>query len=250
MDYSQIADLYDSYVRTSLDVPFFLQEARTVRGETLELMCGTGRLSLPLLEAGMRLTCVDYSPEMLHILQRKLESRGLTAPVYAQDVRELSLPQRFDLILIPFNAFAELTSTADQEKTLQRVREHLGEEGTFICTLHNPQVRLKLVDGQLRLRASPPLLDRPGRLLLWSMESYHLDRSLVEGFQFYEEYDERGLLQAKRMIELHFAVITQDAFAAMADRAGFEVTALLGDYAYSPFEPETSPFMIWKLKKK
>jgi hypothetical protein len=130
------------------------------------------------------------------------------------------------------------------------VHEHLAPDGTFICTLHNPQVRLKLVDGLLRLRASPPLLDRPGRLLLWSMESYHPERQLVEGFQFYEEYDERGLMQAKRMIELRFAIISQEAFAGLADRAGFQVTALYGDYVYSPYEPESSPFMIWKLKKK
>jgi 2-polyprenyl-3-methyl-5-hydroxy-6-metoxy-1,4-benzoquinol methylase len=56
-----IADLYDVYVTTTVDVPFFLEELKTTSGPVLELMAGTGRLSLPLAEAGARLTCVDIS---------------------------------------------------------------------------------------------------------------------------------------------------------------------------------------------
>ena len=60
MDYSLIADLYDSYVQTALDTPFFLGETRNVKGEVLELMAGTGRVSIPLLEQGVRLTCGSF----------------------------------------------------------------------------------------------------------------------------------------------------------------------------------------------
>ncbi len=46
--YDQIADIYDTFVRTQLDIPFFLNEASQTKGELLELMCGTGRVSVPL----------------------------------------------------------------------------------------------------------------------------------------------------------------------------------------------------------
>jgi hypothetical protein len=46
MDYSKVADLYDLYVQTEVDVPFFLQEAQGCQS-VLELTSGTGRLSLP-----------------------------------------------------------------------------------------------------------------------------------------------------------------------------------------------------------
>jgi hypothetical protein len=73
MDYSIIADLYDVYARTELDVPFFLQESQVCRS-VLELASGTGRLSLPLIEAGVPLSCLDNSPEMLGYLRRKLQA--------------------------------------------------------------------------------------------------------------------------------------------------------------------------------
>ena len=41
-----------------LDVGFYVEEAT-------KLMCGTGRVSVPLLEAGVDLTCVDASERML-----------------------------------------------------------------------------------------------------------------------------------------------------------------------------------------
>ena len=42
MECDQIAHIYDSYVATTLDVPFFLDAAGKTDGEILELMCGTG----------------------------------------------------------------------------------------------------------------------------------------------------------------------------------------------------------------
>jgi SAM-dependent methyltransferase len=248
MEYAHVADLYDSYVRTTFDLPFFLKETQAVSGEVLELMSGTGRLSLPLLEAGVRLTCVDGSPEMLQVLQRKLAARGLSAPVHAADVCTLELGQRFDLAFIPFHSLAELSDPADQQRALERIHAHLSPGGTFFCTLHNPRVRLRQVDGQLRLRAHVPLLERPGTLALWAVENVSADGSRVEGMQFFEEYDERGVMRAKRMVTIRFAVITREAFEAMAGRAGFQVEALYGDYTHAPFQEER-PFMIWKLRR-
>src|SRR5512134_3552506 len=106
MNYARIADLYDLYAQTQIDVPFFLQEARGCR-HVLELTCGTGRLSAPLLQAGVPLSCLDSSPEMLEILRARLQDRGLSAPIYEMDASSFRLPQAFDLVIIPFNAFSE-----------------------------------------------------------------------------------------------------------------------------------------------
>ncbi len=93
--WDRVADLYDAYVQLGLDVPFFLDAAREVRGEVLELMSGTGRVSLPLIEAGVRLTCVDYSAEMLKALELKPAARNVHAALHVQDVRALDLGKTF-----------------------------------------------------------------------------------------------------------------------------------------------------------
>jgi SAM-dependent methyltransferase len=125
MDYSTIADLY---AQTDLDVPFFLQESQGCRN-VLELTSGTGRLSLPLIEAGVHLSCLDNSPEMLAILRKKLQSKGLAVPIYEMDASNFTLPEQFDLIIIPFNSFSEIIDPVAQRATLTSIHSHLADAG-------------------------------------------------------------------------------------------------------------------------
>lgn len=78
-NYDYVADLYDVYVPATFDIDFFLKETGQTSGEVLELMSGTGRVSIPLLEAGVKLTCVDLSARSNEILEKKLKQLGLYA---------------------------------------------------------------------------------------------------------------------------------------------------------------------------
>lgn len=246
IDYEQVADLYDVYVQTSRDIPFFVNEARQVEGEVLELMCGTGRVSIPLLEAGTVLSCVDYSPAMLALLREKLAARGLAADVREMDVRRLALGKQFAQIIIPFHAFAELTKVEDQRQTLRQIKEHLAPTGTFICTLHNPPVRRQRIDGQWRLWGEFDLRDG-GKLFLWGREEREYQSQLVSGNQRYKVYDSSGTLKDERSVTTRFRLLARDEFAALAQESGFHTVAIYGDYGYQPYVEESSPFMLWKL---
>ena len=51
IDWNVVASYYDAYVRTDLDWSFFLKHAQASGGSAvLELMCGTGRITMPLVE--------------------------------------------------------------------------------------------------------------------------------------------------------------------------------------------------------
>ncbi|HYF93633.1 MAG TPA: class I SAM-dependent methyltransferase [Symbiobacteriaceae bacterium] len=247
--WNDVADLYDSYVRVTFDVPFLVGEARKTGGEVLELMCGTGRVSLPLVEAGVRLTCVDNAPEMLRQLSDKLGQRGLSANLRLMDVRELDLPQKFALIMIPFHAFAELTSEEDQRRALMRIHAHLVDGGRFICTLHNPPVRLKPVDGIMRLWGSHAAPGGEGRLLLWGAETRDAEAGVVNGVEVFELYDRSGHMESKRLLEFRFRLLERAQFERLAADAGFVIEALFGGYSYEPFDDARSRFLVYVLRK-
>lgn len=247
-NYDYVADLYDIYVPATFDIDFFVAETKKVSGEVLELMSGTGRVSVPLLEAGVRLTCVDLAAGLNAILEDKLRKLGLKADVHQMDVCELELRKKFDMVIIPFSSFAHLTTLDDQRTVLMRIGQHLIPGGTFICTLGNPKIRKKAVDGQLRLFRKYPLPNTQGQLLLWIVENVSDDdERVVEAMQFYEEYDAKGTLRSKRLLELHFRLSQKDEFEELAKSSGFRIKALYGDYAYSEFGDD-SPFMIWFLE--
>lgn len=247
--YARIADVYDSFVRTDYDVPFFVAEGQKAGGDVLELMAGTGRLTIPLLEAGIAVTAVDFSAGMLDVLRGKLAARGLRADVIQADVRQLALGRSFKQIIIPFQAFPELTSEADQQLALERIHAHLDEDGVFICTLHNPPVRLKSIDNQMRL-VSRTALEDGGQLHVWLLQRYTAGTMVAEVLEFFEDYDAAGLLRSKRYSALEFHLLAKEPFEWLMAKAGFEVVDLYGDYAYAPFDAETSPFMIWVLGRQ
>ncbi len=84
----------------------------------------------------------------------------------------LALEEKFDQIIIPFNSLAEIISLEEQRQALKGIWNCLRETGRFICTLHNPSIRLKSVNGQLILRGKHSLPDEQGTLLLWSVEEF------------------------------------------------------------------------------
>jgi SAM-dependent methyltransferase len=244
--YDRIALFYDACVPTTLDVPFFVEEAARAHGPVLELMAGTGRVSLPLIEAGADVTCIDYSMEMLAVLRRKLYARGLEATLHRMDVRELTLGQIFALVIVPFHAFTEITDLEDERRVLARIYDHVADDGRFICTLHNPTVRLRSVMGVYGLWSTGHLSDG-STVLLWGTQAH--DDQIVNVEEFYEVYDQENLMQARHRLNLNFRLLDQAQFEAMAAAAGFEVEALYGDYQRAPFDEESSPYMIWILRK-
>jgi SAM-dependent methyltransferase len=248
IDYSQVAELYDAYVQTEIDVAFFLKEAQGCQS-VLELTSGTGRLSIPLIQAGVSLSCLDNSPEMLAVLKRKLQAKGLSAPVYQMDLCGFSLPEQYDLIVIPFNSFAEILQPDSQRRALTAIRSHLKEGGRFICTLHNSAARLKWVDGQIHWRGSYPLPENAGTLMLSTVENFDANSQLVKGAQFYEIYAPDGAMQMKRFVTIEFYLHNRESFEALALAQGYTISAFYGDYQGSTFDPEKSPFMIWVLSK-
>lgn len=243
-----VADLYDFYVTATEDIPFFVDEARKAAGPKLELMAGTGRISLPLIEAGAELTCVDLSGPMLGRLRDKLAARDLSADLVESDVCRLALSKRnFSFAILPFQSFAELLKPEDQEAALAAVANHLAPGGRFICTLHNPAQRRAPVDGHLRVLGSVPL---PGgaTLVLSSAQKFGSDPAIVQAAQFYEIYESDGRLREKRLLNVAFRLVEEAEFRRLAEAAGFRVAALYGSYDRAAFAPD-SRYMIWVLER-
>ncbi len=248
IQFSRVADIYDDYVRTEFDLPFWLSEARAVAGKVLELTCGTGRVSIPLLKAGIDLTCVDYAPEMLARFREKLTQSRLSCPLVCQDIADLRLPDRYDLIFIPFHSFSELVRDDRRRSALRRIRQHLTEGGIFICTLQNPAVRTLAMDGTTREVGDFAL---PGgeRLVVRSRLSFDASSQLAEGEQIYDRCVSDGTIADHRTLPICFYLFYRQQFESLAHETGFDLIALYGDYNYEPFTEGTSPFMIWKLTR-
>jgi SAM-dependent methyltransferase len=249
MWYSKIADLYDGLVQFDEDIPFFIDYCTRANGHTLELMAGTGRVSISLLEAGFELTCVDSSAQMLDRLCTKLSDRSLEAKIILEDVRFLNLPQEYEAAIIPFNSFSEIIADSDRIATLRSVFNCLVDGGYFICTLHNPTFKLKSIYDNPRVKFRFPHPSGKGEVLFDLKVEYYPHSHIVSGVQTFDIYSDEGDLQEQRQVDIRYCLPTREWFSEAACETGFTIESLFGDFHYSDYHKDVSPYMIWVLRK-
>jgi SAM-dependent methyltransferase len=117
------------------DVEFYLQRLKYCTGPVLEPAVGTGRVMIPLLEAGIEVEGVDNSPEMLAICRARCAERGLQPVLHEGDMGSLSLPERYEAIIIPAGSFLLIERREESLGALKRFREHLVRGGRLILDL-------------------------------------------------------------------------------------------------------------------
>jgi len=158
-DYYCPPDLYDViYSNITDDIPFWVEQARAARGPVLELACGTGRVLVPCLEAGVRIEGLDISESMVGSVREKLGARGLQAEVAAGDMRDFTRPHRYALIFIAFNSFLHNLTTGDQLATLKCCREHLEPDGRLMFNIFHPSSHILIEhDGVPRVLKTVPI---------------------------------------------------------------------------------------------
>ena len=100
------------------------------RCSVLELGCGTGRLTGPLLERGHAVTAVDNSPEML----RHVPGGAIQA---CCDIEQLELGRTFDRVLLASNLINIGDDTA-RRLQLGTCRSHLSLGGALLFQRFDP----------------------------------------------------------------------------------------------------------------
>jgi len=137
-------EYYDKAYRHRFeDVEFYMRLAERSGGPVLEFGVGTGRVALPIARAGVSVTGVDRSTEMLSELRRKVAGEPKDVRrrmrVVRGDMRRLRLQRRFPLVIAPFNAVLHLYDRADVEAFFSTVRAHLAPRGRLVFDFSLPR---------------------------------------------------------------------------------------------------------------
>ena len=97
----------------------------------LDLGCGTGRLLLPWLRAGLDVDGCDMSADMVALCRETADREGLTPNLYTQAMHELDLPRRYRTIVV-CGALGLGGRREDTAEGLRRIYEQLEPGGTFL----------------------------------------------------------------------------------------------------------------------
>lgn len=139
---AQLYDLVIGAYATGDFLDFYKRQIARYGEPVLELACGSGRLTIPLAEAGIEIMGLDVSEEMLSLATLKASERGVKIPVVQGDVRSFKLGKKFKFIFIPAQSLTHLHQRAEIEDCFSCVRQHLAEGGRFLVELFNSSVKL------------------------------------------------------------------------------------------------------------
>jgi len=160
------ADIYDGMNTKLADLQFYkrwLPKDKNAR--ILELCCGTGRLTIPIAKDGYDISGVDYTSSMLKQAKVKASEGGLEVEFIEADIRTLDLPDKYDLIFIPFNSIHHLYENDDLFKALNAVKNHLKEGGLFLLDCFNPNIQF-IVEGEKEQKEIAAYTTKDGREVL------------------------------------------------------------------------------------
>jgi SAM-dependent methyltransferase len=137
--YGVIADYWAAFNDDfrPFEIPYFRRHVEHGRGPALDVGCGTGRVLLPLVRAGLDVDGCDVSPDMVALCRAKAEREGLAPALWAQPMHELDPPRSYRTIYV-CGAFG-LGSTRDQDaQALRRFHDCLEPGGTLLVDVEVP----------------------------------------------------------------------------------------------------------------
>ena len=240
LDYAEYYDI-DHTLWSDIDRDFFLGYAGQCGSPILELACGTGRLLIPIAEAGHEVVGLDFNENMLAECRKKVEKAGLEGQfqLVQGNMAEFDLPRRdFGLVFIAFRSFMHLWTQAEQIACLQRAYDHLRPGGLFILDIYAPSfeylAREPDIGQTLRNKFDLP---NGHSVLRWDRMvkidiAKQINRSEIE----YEEFDAEGNFVRDKLIPIYTRFTFRWELQLLLERAGFEVLDVYRDFDKNLFD--------------
>ena len=214
------------------DIPFYLRHIQIYGDPALELGCGTGRITIPLAEAGIDIAGIDVLETMLSHARQKAESKGIKIEWAKADCRDFRLNRKFNYIFSPFNSILHLHDLESYEACFSCVKKHLTPDGKFVIEVFNPRLDVLTRDSGERVSiAEYPDPDGKGTVVI--TETNHYDKaSQINHIKWH--YDIANGAE-KFVREINLRIIFPKELDALLHYNGFVIEKKYGDFDGSDF---------------
>ena len=204
---------------TDAELAWYREQLPRDEGTLVELMCGYGRLLVPLVESGLNVHGVDASVAMLAECESRLSRASLTTTLVRQDIAELNVPFRYGAAFIGGGAFQRLIDVERARAALTRIRAHLVDPGLLLLDLYVPAESAQRIAAPLVEVRSTSLADG-SRIALRSETTMYPDARLARTESRYVHRRGHDLLREETE-SLALTWYAPDDIVAIARDAGY-----------------------------
>ena len=220
------------------DFPVLHSYARRTGGALLELGCGTGRLLVPLAQAGYQVTGVDLSPAMLDIARAKTAAAGMRNRVtlIEGDYTGVSLPGTYRFAFIVMNTFMHLLTQDEQLSALRHWHAHLAPGGLLLIDVFQPDV-VELAGLENRIELDKSWIDPASgaTVVKQVVRSVEQAEQIMHVLMMYDEIAADGLVR-RTLVPFDLRYLWRFEAELLLEKAGYIVEDVYGDWEMGPLE--------------
>lgn len=249
-----LARLYDlDLLDDPGDLDLYRALADRADGPILELASGTGRLAVPLAEAGYPVTAVDLDPAMLARARTRRDAAGLDETrlrLVEADLLQLALPDagRFALGFIALNSLMLLGGRDAQRQALAVLAAHLAPGGLAVVDVWVPDAEdLGRFDGRVILEW-PRTDPETGQVVTKAGSAQHDAATGVVVLTTIYEAGEQGGPVVRWVRHDRLRLVGADELAGFAEDAGLRVELVAGGYDLGPLGPGSERAVLVAVK--
>ncbi|HLF75803.1 MAG TPA: class I SAM-dependent methyltransferase [Anaerolineales bacterium] len=225
------------------EIAYFQKLVEHYGQPALDAGCGTGRLLIPFLWAGLDVDGCDVSPDMLSWCQRNAERQGLKPRLYQQALHELELPRSYQTIVV-CGALGIGVSRQQDFLALQRFHKLIQPGGVLLLDHHLPygdEREWRLWRKEARKQLPEPWPDTLGRQPPEDGSEYQLYGRVFA----FDPLEQRLTRQMRTLLWRDGQVVAEEEYLLyenlyfyhelrqMLEQAGFEIEAVRGEYGDS-----------------
>jgi len=248
--YGMMAEFWDLFrgdTSTWEDRFFYLEVVKKYGSPVLDVGCGTGRILLDFMQQGIEIDGVDNSPDMLARLHQKAEKLNLHPTVYQQEMHELSLPRKYQTILVPSSSFQLLLDAALPAVAINRFYEHLLPGGVLVMPFMMLWKQGDPLESEFTREATRP--EDGATIRRWQYTRFDPDTDLEHTIDRYE------IIRVDKVIasEEHkqspaTRSYTQEQAIALYQKAGLRDIQVFHEFTFEPVKPEDDTFCVLGIK--
>lgn len=240
-----MADVYDDIINDDIDYEdyknFIINECNKNKisfNNYLDIACGTGNITVLLGSFFKSIWAVDLSNEMLSIAKNKLQRFASRAKIIRENMINLNLNKKFDLITCMLDAVNYIVQPEDLNAFFINVKNHLSDEGIFIFDMDS-FYKLKNVLGNNIFT-----YDEKGIFYTWENEfeinvlHMYLTFFVKEG-SLYRRFDEEHVERAYSL----------DEIKSYIKSSGLEIIKISDNYSKNEINKKTER-IVFTIKKR
>lgn len=246
--YADIVPLYDcEHDEFHEDIEFYLRLSEMVGDPILELGCGTGRILVPLAEAGWRVFGLDRSRPMLDRAMDRVNkvNVGDLVSLHEGEMTEADSVSGgpFGLVLFSLNGFMHLSTPHEQRRALEAAHRALDPRGMLVLDVINATPDyLQELDG--RVTADGQWSSGNGETIQrFSAQTVAFTDQTISTTLWYDVTDEKREVR-RQFTRFPLRYVSRSELELMLELAGFVEWRIYGSYDLDPITDSSDRMIV------